>query len=223
MPILLPQWHRVVAIPRIEDCLSGVVWNSSCLVEGGGAVVGLPGGVGVQGLEVYSPPQGPVLLGAYHHPVAPSYWGPQGDLFQHPQGDVSVLTSSCQCTGTGIGLWQGLVGSIERAKGGLVIIGRVWCSHALNELEEYRLSRYSSILCLFASVAGNGSDVGLAGGWDLVGQEHDLVGMAIGSAGSFWRPARRRWLLPGGPWSGCSRWWLSAGPPGSCLAPDPGG
>ena len=77
VPILLPQWHRVVAIPRIEDCLSGVAWNSSCLVEGGGAVVGLPGGVGVQGLEVYSPPQGPVLLGAYHHPVAPSYWGPQ--------------------------------------------------------------------------------------------------------------------------------------------------
>ena len=96
------------------------------------------------------------------------------------------LTSSCQCTGTGIGLWQGLgvaLGSIERAKGGLVIIGRVWCSHVLNELEEYKLSRYSSILCLFASVAGNGSDVGLAGGWDLVGQEHDLMGMAMGSAG----------------------------------------
>ena len=101
------------------------------------------------------------------------------------------LTSSCQCTGTGNGLWQGLgfaLGSIERAKGGPVIIGRVWCSHVLNELEEYKLSRYSSILCLFASVAGNGSDVGLAGGWDLVGQEHDLVGLvelmgAMGVAG----------------------------------------
>ena len=56
VPILLPQWHRVVAVPHIEDCLSGVAWNDSCLVEGGGAVMGLPGGVDVQGLEVYCPP-----------------------------------------------------------------------------------------------------------------------------------------------------------------------
>ena len=104
------------------------------------------------------------------------------------------------------------LGSIKRAKGGPVIIGRVWCSHVLNELEEYKLSRYSSILCLFASVAGNGSDVGLAGGWDLVGQEHDLVGL-VGLMGAMGVAGRRLvtlaacspvGVLPGGSWLGCS-------------------
>ena len=53
-------------------------------------MVGLPGGVLVEGLEVYGPPERPVLLGADHHSVAPSDGRAQGDLFQHAETDVPV-------------------------------------------------------------------------------------------------------------------------------------
>ena len=41
-------------------------------------------------LEVNSPPEGPILLGADDHSVAPSVRGPQGDLLEDSQVDVPV-------------------------------------------------------------------------------------------------------------------------------------
>ena len=73
-------------------------------------MVSLPGGMPIELLEVDSPPEGPVLLGADDHSVAPSVRGPQGDLLEDSQADVPVqaaLTSSCQWMGIGIGVWHG--------------------------------------------------------------------------------------------------------------------
>ena len=91
--IFFPQCYRVVAIPRVEDGLLGSVWNGSGLVEGGRTVVRLSRGMLVQGLEIYGPPERPVLLGAYHHLVAPSDGCAQGDLLKHAEADVSVQST----------------------------------------------------------------------------------------------------------------------------------
>jgi hypothetical protein len=68
------------------------IWSFSYAWEqrGLGGVVRLPSGVLVELLEIYSPPEGPVLLGADDHSVAPSVWGPQGDLLEYSQADVPV-------------------------------------------------------------------------------------------------------------------------------------
>ena len=94
----------------------------------------------VEQLKIDSPPRGPLLLGAYHHPVAPSYGVPKG-TFSSTHNATSqsspFLTSSCQCIGTGMGLWQGLgvaVGSIDSVRGGPDIMGSGWCSHVLKAL-----------------------------------------------------------------------------------------
>ena len=88
--ILFPQCYRVVAISRVENCLLGSAWDGSGLVEGGRTVVRLSRGMLVQGLEVYGPPERPVLLGAYHHSVAPGDGCAQGDLLEHAKADISV-------------------------------------------------------------------------------------------------------------------------------------
>ena len=80
----------VVAVPGIEDGLLGVCWNGSGLVERGLCVVRLPGCVLVQLLKINGPPEGPVLLGAYDHSMAPSVRGPQGDLLQDSEADIPV-------------------------------------------------------------------------------------------------------------------------------------
>ena len=53
-------------------------------------MVGLSGGVLVERLEVYGPPERSVLLGADHHSVAPSDGCAQGDLFQYAEADIPV-------------------------------------------------------------------------------------------------------------------------------------
>ena len=88
--ILFPQCYRVVAIPRVENCLLCSTWNGSGLVEGGWTVMRLSHGMLVQGLEVYGPPERPILLSAYHHSVALSDGCAQGDLLEHTEADVSV-------------------------------------------------------------------------------------------------------------------------------------
>ena len=103
-------------------------WKGDCVC---------PGGMPIEFLEVDSPPEGPVLLGADDHSVAPSVRGPQGDLLEDSQADVPVLTSSCQWMDIGIGVWPSFgvaVGSMFRVRGGRDIIGRVWCSHTLKQL-----------------------------------------------------------------------------------------
>ena len=90
MAISLCEGDRMVAVPGIEDGLLGVHWNGSGLVKWGLGVMRLPGRVLVELLEVYGAPEGPVLLGADYHSVAPSVWGPQGNLLQDSQADVPV-------------------------------------------------------------------------------------------------------------------------------------
>ncbi len=80
----------MVAIPRVEYGLLGLVWNGPGLVEKRRAVVCFPRGVLVQGLEIDGPPERLVLLGAYHHAVAPSDGRTQGELLQHAKADVPV-------------------------------------------------------------------------------------------------------------------------------------
>ncbi len=41
-------------------------------------------------LKIDGPPERPVLLGAYHHAVAPSDGRAQGDLLQNAESDISV-------------------------------------------------------------------------------------------------------------------------------------
>ena len=86
MPVFLSECDRVVAVPGVKDRLLGVAWNGPGLVEGGLTVVCFPGGVVVQLLEVYRPPEGPVLD---DHSVAPVR-GPQWDLLQDSKTHVSV-------------------------------------------------------------------------------------------------------------------------------------
>ena len=76
MAVSLPEGDRMVAVPGIEDSLLGVHWNGSGLVERGLGVVCFPGCMLVELLKVNGAPEGPVLLGAYYHSVAPSVWGP---------------------------------------------------------------------------------------------------------------------------------------------------
>ena len=90
MAVLFIQGDGVVAIPRIKHGLFGEAWNGSSLVERGWAMVRFPGGVLVQRLKVDSSPERPVLLGAYHHAVAPSNGCAQGDLLQHAESDIPV-------------------------------------------------------------------------------------------------------------------------------------
>ena len=82
MSICLPESHRVVAIPRVKNCLLGSAWNGPGLVERGWAVVSLSCRVLVERLEVDGPPERPVFLGAHHHSVAPSHGCAQGNLLQ---------------------------------------------------------------------------------------------------------------------------------------------
>ena len=93
MAVSLREGDRMVAVPGVEDGLLGVHWNGSGLVERGLGVVRLPGRVLVELLEVDGAPEGSVLLGAYYHSVAPSVWGPQGNLLQDSQADVPVKAS----------------------------------------------------------------------------------------------------------------------------------
>ena len=53
-------------------------------------MVSLSCGMAVELLKIDCPSEGPVLLGADDHPVAPSVWGPHGDLFEDSQVDISV-------------------------------------------------------------------------------------------------------------------------------------
>ena len=79
MAVGLSEGDRVVAVP----CINGLLrmhGNGAGLVEGRLRMVSLPGGMPVELLEVDSPPEGPVLLGADDHSVAPSVRGPQGNL-----------------------------------------------------------------------------------------------------------------------------------------------
>ena len=80
----------MVAVPCIEYGFLRMHGDGAGLVEGRLRVVSLPGGVPVELLEVDSPPEGPVLLGADDHSVAPSVRGPQGDLLEDSQADVPV-------------------------------------------------------------------------------------------------------------------------------------
>ena len=77
----------MVAVPCIKYSLLRMHGKGAGLVEGRLRMVSLPGGMPIELLEVDSPPEGPVLLGADDHSVAPSV---RGDLLEDSQADVPV-------------------------------------------------------------------------------------------------------------------------------------
>ena len=151
----------MVAVPCIKYGLLRMRGNGAGLVEGRLRMVSLPGGVPVELLEVDSPPEGPVLLGADDHSVAPSVRVvPRGTCSKTPRRtslSKPALTPSCQWMGIGIGVWHGFsvaIGSMFRVRGGPDIMGRVWCSHTLTTCSVERPERWSFNLLLWLETGG---------------------------------------------------------------------
>ena len=140
-----------------------------------------------RGLEIDGSPERPVLLGAYHHAVAPSDWRTQGDLLQYAKADVPVeaclhLVLPMNRDGNGPH-WDLFSGIGEGSLGGAGAHRRR--THSLS--------------------IGPASDVQVCGGsprcqgvWGLVGHEHALGMGGVGfvspevwlGEGS-WRPVGR--------------------------------
>ena len=78
----------MVAVPRIKHCFSCVAWNGSSLMEWRLGVVGFPGRVGIQGLEIDRASKGAVFLCTSDHPVTPGDGFAHGDWFQ--QAHVTI-------------------------------------------------------------------------------------------------------------------------------------
>ena len=61
----------MVAVPGVADSFLRSLRHRSCLVKGPRSVVGLPGGVRVECLEIHRSPRVPVLFCADDHTMAP--------------------------------------------------------------------------------------------------------------------------------------------------------
>ena len=81
MAVVVVQGDAVVAIPAVKHSLFLATWDRACLVERTLRVVGFPGGVQVQGLEVDCGTRRAILLGAHHHAVTPGDGLSDGDWF----------------------------------------------------------------------------------------------------------------------------------------------
>ena len=71
--VVLVEWHAVITVPAIEHCFLHVVWHRACLVERALGVMCFACCVKVQRLKVHSAARFTILLGAYHHTVAPCH------------------------------------------------------------------------------------------------------------------------------------------------------
>ena len=80
----------MVPVPGVKDGLLGVGGDHGGLVEGRHCVVGLPGAVLIQGLEVDCPPRRVVLFRDTDHPVTPGRRCPWWDLLNDADIHVSV-------------------------------------------------------------------------------------------------------------------------------------
>ena len=132
-------------------------------------------------MEVYGPPERPVLLGAYDHAMAPSDGRAQGDLLQHAKADVPVEAS--------LHLFPPVDRDVDRGVAwfgdgvGVNVELEWWSRHhwerlVLADVERTCCVEVEQVTFLFSSVAGNGRDVGRGGGGARSGQEHDLWGMS---------------------------------------------
>ena len=117
----------MVAVPGVKDGLLGVHWDGSGLV----GVVRLPSCVLVELLVRLRDPFFLVQITILWHQVSGV---PRGTCSRTPRWislSKPVFTSSCQCSGIAIGVWQGLGVADEsmfRLSNGPDIIGRCWCS-----------------------------------------------------------------------------------------------
>ena len=83
----------MIPIPCIEDRSACPRWNSRSYLPGRFCVVGLPGTVGVDRLEVHHSPGAAITLGGDEHPGAPEHRGVDRDTLNHPQAYVTIKTS----------------------------------------------------------------------------------------------------------------------------------
>ena len=81
VPVVFMQGDAMVAIPAVKHGLFRATWYGACLVERTLCVVGFPGGVEVQCLEVDCATWLAIFLGTYHHAVTPSDGLSDGDWF----------------------------------------------------------------------------------------------------------------------------------------------
>ena len=99
----------MVAIPGIKDSFRHACRYRSGLLERGLSVVCFPSGVGIKRLHVHGPPWFPILLRTYDHSVAVCHWVTNAGTGSITPSRTSrsnpALTSSCQRTGTGTGMW----------------------------------------------------------------------------------------------------------------------
>ena len=103
MPTVLMKGNAVVAIPAVKDGLFGVTWNRTCLMEWALRVMSFT--CGLERLEINCV-AGLAMAHTtmwWHHVTGP----PTGTGSRTPS-DMSwsspALTSSCQLSGTGIGV-----------------------------------------------------------------------------------------------------------------------
>ena len=119
----------MVAIPGMSDGFLHACRYRSGLMERGLSVMCFPSGFGIERLHVHRPPWFPIRLRAYDHPVAVCHWVANGDRLDHTESHIAVnpaLTSSCQYTGTGTGVWWvtgAASGSTMSLSGGPCIMG----------------------------------------------------------------------------------------------------
>ena len=105
MPIVLMKGNAVVAIPAVKDVLFGVAWNRMCLMEWALRVMSFMCGVEVKRLEInYAAGLAMAHTTMWWHHVM----GPPTITVSRTPSNTSwsspALTSSCQWSGTGIGV-----------------------------------------------------------------------------------------------------------------------
>ena len=80
----------MVAVPGVADHCLHSLRHRSCLVKGSLGVLGLPGGVRVECLEIHRSPGFPVLLGADDHTMAPGNRSASWNLLDDARFAVSI-------------------------------------------------------------------------------------------------------------------------------------
>ena len=80
----------MVAIPSVKHRLLLVLWDRPGLVKRRLSVVGLPGRVGIEGLEINGSSGFSIFLRADDHPVAPCDRFTHRDGLYDSQSDISV-------------------------------------------------------------------------------------------------------------------------------------
>ena len=88
MPILLPDRHTVVPVPRIQRGLLSVVGHRHCLFQGRAGGVTLSNTYIIQFLHIYRTSRVPIVLPADYHSMAPCHPCVLWNLLQYPKSHI---------------------------------------------------------------------------------------------------------------------------------------